>query len=346
MIDPPRLMDDGDAFDRALLGSARRDHGSVAAEARCVAAIAAAAAVATKVGIVAAATSGVTSAAATSGVSGVGGAAAASALGAKVGTVATIGASAAIGSAVSVGASIAIKAVAIGFAIGLSVQGAIVAKQRLTHQPPTRAAAATHLGHGTRAPLPVAARPASNAGLPESAAVTPESDAPARARDSLTLEAPSGQPGAAPTNARVRATNSAATAATPVNTASASEGERAGAEDNAEPADALEREVRLVDEARQFCRAGGYDRALLLLDRHQREYPGAALGPEALVIRVQALLGLGRRSEAEQLARPFTSANPSSPISKRLVGLLGVASPASAIAPLAPVAPKASRSVP
>jgi TolA-binding protein len=47
MIDPPRLLEGADEFQRALLSSSRRDVGSTGAEARCIAAVGASAALAT-----------------------------------------------------------------------------------------------------------------------------------------------------------------------------------------------------------------------------------------------------------------------------------------------------------
>jgi hypothetical protein len=52
--------------------------------------------------------------------------------------------------------------------------------------------------------------------------------------------------------------------------------------------------------------AGG---ALALLDEHRRRFPGGALGDEARVVRVEALLALGRSREAleelEELPGPL-----------------------------------------
>jgi hypothetical protein len=89
------------------------------------------------------------------------------------------------------------------------------------------------------------------------------------------------------------------------------------------PNDALEREVRLLDEVRARCSATQYSQALALLDLHRQKFDGGALGPEALVLRVQALLGEGRRAEAQSVAKPYLASNRESSISKRLIALLG-----------------------
>jgi hypothetical protein len=96
MTDPPRLFDVGNRpFEQALLGSAQQDRGSSAAQSRCVAAVGAAAFVATQ---------------------------------ATTAVAATTTATAVGGSAVSV---IAVKGILIGLVLGASVQGVVLVKDRV-----------------------------------------------------------------------------------------------------------------------------------------------------------------------------------------------------------------------
>jgi regulator of sirC expression with transglutaminase-like and TPR domain len=63
----------------------------------------------------------------------------------------------------------------------------------------------------------------------------------------------------------------------------------------------LGREAASLERALSALRAGGQaSRALAAVDRHLAEFPGGALELEARVARVDALLLLGRRAEAER----------------------------------------------
>jgi hypothetical protein len=69
----------------------------------------------------------------------------------------------------------------------------------------------------------------------------------------------------------------------------------------AEQSSRLGREAASLERALSALRAGGQaTRALAAVDRHLAEFPGGALELEARVARVDALLLLGRRSEAER----------------------------------------------
>lgn len=279
MSDPPRLIDDGsDPFERALLGSARRDYGSAAAQARCVVAATTAAVVATH-------------------------------------TTATA-ATAATTSSSSIGASFVVKAVAIGFTVGLGVQGVVAVKDHVKRAPAvqqldSRPAASNHtLVQPSAVTAPTAALPRTEP------AAEPNAEQP-------TEHAGVPLPNAANMAPRVASSNR------PVGAAAISPEYKLLGEPSAELAfsvkrdDSLEREVALLDEARRSVLAQSFERTFSLLERHQRNFPAGALGPEALVIRVQALLGLGRRAEAEALAGRFVALQPNSPVSKRLSALLG-----------------------
>lgn len=84
---------------------------------------------------------------------------------------------------------------------------------------------------------------------------------------------------------------------------------------------ALPAEAKLLQTARSFL-GDSPALALELSERHQREYPNGQLGAEREFIAIAALLGLGRRQEAEQRAAPALSRAPDSLYARRLRSLL------------------------
>ncbi len=87
-------------------------------------------------------------------------------------------------------------------------------------------------------------------------------------------------------------------------------------------ADALTLELRLVDGARVRL-ATDPTSALSQLDAHARDFPRGQLALERDVLRVDALLRLGRRSEAEAVARSLAARAPGSPQAERASDLTG-----------------------
>lgn len=71
-------------------------------------------------------------------------------------------------------------------------------------------------------------------------------------------------------------------------------------------------EVVLVDRARALLDANDAARALDVLDRYDVDVGNGTLAPEALVLRIDALLRVGSRDRASQLAAAFETAHPSS----------------------------------
>ena len=59
-------------------------------------------------------------------------------------------------------------------------------------------------------------------------------------------------------------------------------------------------------------------RMLELVNEHARLYPRGMLGQEREILRIEALVGLGKRAEAKALADAFRKGNPSSVYSERL----------------------------
>ncbi|OJY25834.1 MAG: hypothetical protein BGO98_35125 [Myxococcales bacterium 68-20] len=86
--------------------------------------------------------------------------------------------------------------------------------------------------------------------------------------------------------------------------------------------DALTLELRLVDGARVRL-ASDPTSALSLLDAHARDFPRGQLALERDVLRVDALLRLGRRSDAEAVARSLAGRAPGSPQAERASDLMG-----------------------
>lgn len=75
---------------------------------------------------------------------------------------------------------------------------------------------------------------------------------------------------------------------------------------------ALAAERRLIDSARAALAAGRPEPALQALETHARRHPGGALAEERDALRIEALIGAGRESEAAEAARQFASARPTS----------------------------------
>jgi len=89
---------------------------------------------------------------------------------------------------------------------------------------------------------------------------------------------------------------------------------------NQDPA-SLDEEIAWLEPARRSLQAKNGRQALAALERatpHVR-----LLTSEAALLRVEALLLVGRRAEAERIAEPFLSRSPASPHAQRLRRLLG-----------------------
>lgn len=88
-----------------------------------------------------------------------------------------------------------------------------------------------------------------------------------------------------------------------------------------EAASSLDQEIAWLEPARRSLQANDGQQALAALDQaapHVR-----LLASEAALLRVEALLLSGRRTEAERLAQPFLDRHASSPHAERLRRLLG-----------------------
>jgi hypothetical protein len=80
-------------------------------------------------------------------------------------------------------------------------------------------------------------------------------------------------------------------------------------------------EVTVLDRARKALRAGEPERALGDLDEYARQFPDGVLGPEAEVLRMEAMAH-SDPATASALARAFLQKNPGTPLAKRVRALL------------------------
>jgi hypothetical protein len=79
----------------------------------------------------------------------------------------------------------------------------------------------------------------------------------------------------------------------------------------------LANELGALRQIRQALRGNDGTAALALLDRYDTGEYGKSLSLEASVLRVEALDAVGRRAEAQALARRFVRENPDSPLAER-----------------------------
>jgi len=79
-------------------------------------------------------------------------------------------------------------------------------------------------------------------------------------------------------------------------------------------------EVELLKQA-QSALGSNPGRALALVNRASQLYPRGSLGQERTMIRIQALIGVGRRGEAHAAATAFRASHPGSPHNRRLEAL-------------------------
>jgi hypothetical protein len=95
-------------------------------------------------------------------------------------------------------------------------------------------------------------------------------------------------------------------------------------------------EVAALDGARRALSAGDANAALVALDAYQRAARRPRLGNEATLLRIEALLRAGRRSEAIVLAQSFADRNPTSPLADRARALTATDPPTPAPGGTAP----------
>lgn len=85
---------------------------------------------------------------------------------------------------------------------------------------------------------------------------------------------------------------------------------------------ALSDEVAALQVARTALADRDPNAALAALDRYKNRFAGGRLGPEATVLRIEALVLRGDRAQASALADRFESSNPKSPYAERIRSIL------------------------
>jgi TolA-binding protein len=85
----------------------------------------------------------------------------------------------------------------------------------------------------------------------------------------------------------------------------------------------LKSELGFLEEARVALEARAGANALTLLDEYARRFPAGSMRIEATALRIEALLALGRRSDAQALGDSFLANYPKSPAAMRVRLLLG-----------------------
>lgn len=92
----------------------------------------------------------------------------------------------------------------------------------------------------------------------------------------------------------------------------------------AEAAADLGDQIALLDGARSAIEAGASRRALETLRRYEQRYPGGSFRPEATALKVEALVKLGRTTEARALAERFVTEHRGSLLARRVADLTGL----------------------
>jgi hypothetical protein len=89
------------------------------------------------------------------------------------------------------------------------------------------------------------------------------------------------------------------------------------------PATTVASEVASLDRARAALSAGNAREALARLAAYDSSFPHGTLEPEAVVLRVRALVSLGDAPQAKRVAERFIAAHPDSAQAGRLESLVG-----------------------
>ncbi|HVY49063.1 MAG TPA: hypothetical protein VHB21_24405 [Minicystis sp.] len=84
----------------------------------------------------------------------------------------------------------------------------------------------------------------------------------------------------------------------------------------------LAEEVKELDAAREALNRGESGKALEALERHDKQFGTALLGPEAMVLRMEALAQRGDKAGAAALANQFLALYPTSPHAARVRSIL------------------------
>jgi hypothetical protein len=215
------------------------------------------------------------------------------ALGGAAGTATS---STAGGAALGGASGLVAKWIGIGALVGLATGG--IAGRVLDHASSHADAPRTALVAPTKRPPPISVPRAPAA--PRAVAATPEPTP--RAAQPLTPAAPHPPAALAPS-----AAPPSSVAAFPA----------------AAPHDDLCAELHMMDAARQALARDDANGALSELDRYTREVPRPQFSVEAMMLRVRALVALGRRDRARAIAERYVAAHPGDVYTAKLEALLG-----------------------
>jgi hypothetical protein len=106
--------------------------------------------------------------------------------------------------------------------------------------------------------------------------------------------------------------------ARPPASAPAKPSEPASAEANPPTSETLEKEARLLAEARRAVQRGDAAQGLALLDEHARTFPNGFLASDRAAEHIVVLCGLGRHDEAVREAKTFLAGRPEGPLTRRV----------------------------
>jgi RNA polymerase sigma-70 factor (ECF subfamily) len=191
--------------------------------------------------------------------------------------------------------------------VALLVLGGVVVQQTRSHEP------SATIAHSVSAPPPDApvVAPQAPQGVHEVATATTPM-IPSVSVDSLpSANAPAAN---APAANAPAANAPAANAKEPPLGAAA----RPASPDAPPSTETLEKEARLLAEARRAVQRGDGAQALSLLEEHARVYPNGWLANDRAAERIVVLCSLGRRDEAVREAKVFLAGRPVGPLTRRV----------------------------
>jgi len=86
-------------------------------------------------------------------------------------------------------------------------------------------------------------------------------------------------------------------------------------------------ELAILDQAREAIGDREPARGISILDDYGRRFPSGVMGPEASILRIEALVASGDRDGAKRAGDAFLRANPASPYASRIASLLAAPRP-------------------
>jgi len=90
------------------------------------------------------------------------------------------------------------------------------------------------------------------------------------------------------------------------------------------PTSELRDQIAFIDVARAALATDNGRRALIILRRYQEKYPTGSFGPEAGALTIEALMKVGRATEARALAERFVAEHRGSLLATRVAEIAGI----------------------